>query len=196
MLSRTSTAFSGETAWLRSASATSMPSRIIATVCCRVMTPANDRGALPKTSTVSGCAGRSGLRYQVTKLPKPAWSTIPIQARCSADSSPNQGISRSIRAREVLVRSPTARCSWRAICARERGLVMRSPYEPDEPPLVRASRPACRAARPCTRGGSAEGGSGVPALLLDPADGGRVVDAVLVKGLLGQLPLDLALLGQ
>jgi hypothetical protein len=68
MLSRTSAACSGVTASLSSASATSMLSRIIATVCWRVITPANERGAVPKTSTVSGGAGLSGERYQVMKL--------------------------------------------------------------------------------------------------------------------------------
>ena len=45
------------------------------------------------------------------KLANPAWSTMPTHARCSAVSSPNQGISRSMRARQLLVTSSTA--PWR-----------------------------------------------------------------------------------
>ena len=62
-------------------------------------------------STASGGTGWSGERYQAMKLLYPAWRTIPIHARCSAGSSPNHGISRSIRASEALVRWPTARWS-------------------------------------------------------------------------------------
>ena len=53
---------------LSSASATSMLSRIIATVCCSVMTPAKERGAVPKTSAASAGLGLLGSRYQVMKL--------------------------------------------------------------------------------------------------------------------------------
>ena len=69
-----------------------MVSRIIATVCCRVTTPAKERGALPNTSAVSG-GEAAGSRNHEMKVLYPACRTIPIQARCSAVRSRNQGIS-------------------------------------------------------------------------------------------------------
>jgi hypothetical protein len=45
-----------------------MLSRTIATVCWRVITPANDRGAFPNTSVVRGGGGAWAERYQEMKL--------------------------------------------------------------------------------------------------------------------------------
>ena len=76
--------------------------RTIATVCCRVTTPASALGAAPKTSLVTSGAW-SGRRNQVTNSRMPACTTTPIHARSSAGASRNHAICCSIRDTAVLL---------------------------------------------------------------------------------------------